>query len=217
MLGKIANINPDGKYTKAKRYGNYENFLQKSFDSNFFPRDSIVFSSAAVFLSKIGWYLNEVKNHSKDKIHLNFIIDEIEFSADIDLVGFTVSSRQLLGMIKKSASSQKVIKTFVKVSVRKLFYLEDEIMIREMSGIKKLFEKIDQLKMEGNFDKYDSFAFNNLLDGIQSEVEEDFIFILSGLYTFIEKLKKYESMKSYKFIDDKKSAVIIENIVTAYE
>jgi hypothetical protein len=107
MLGKIANINPDGKYTNAKRYGNYENFLQKSFDSNFFPRDSIVFSSAAVFLSKIGWYLNEVKNHSKDKIHLNFIIDEIEFSADIDLVGFTVSSRQLLGMIKKSTSSQK--------------------------------------------------------------------------------------------------------------
>lgn len=217
MLGKIGNINPDGKYAKAKKYGNFENFLQKSFDSNFFPRDSIIFSSAAVFLSKIGWYLKEVKNQSKDKIHINFLIDEVEFSADIDLVGFTVAPRQIIGMIKRSNSSKKVVKTFVKVSVKKLYYLEEEIILRDISGIKKLFGKIDNLKLEGSFDKYDSYAFNNLLYGIDSEIEEDFIFILSGLYTFIEKLKKFDNMKSYKHIDDKKSPVIIENIVTAYE
>lgn len=217
MLGKIVNINPDGKYSKAKKHGNYESFLKKSFDSNFFPRDSIVFSSAAVFLSKIGWQLKEVRNQSKDKIHINFVVSDIEFSADVDLVGFIVSPRQLIGMIKRNGQSNKVIKTFVKASVRKLFYLEEEIDSRELKGINNLFSKIDKLQLEGNFDKYDSFAFNNLLDGISSEIEDDFIFILSGLYTFIEKLKKYETMKSYKHIDDQKAPIVIENIVTAYE
>ncbi len=217
MLGKITHINPDGKYTKAKSYGNYENFLKKSFDSNFFPRDSIVFSSAAVFLSKIGWNLKEVKNHSRDKLHLILQINDIEFSADIDLVAFSVSPRQLLSMVKRKFESNKTIKTLVKVSVRKLFYLEEEMIIRDLKGVNRLFDRIDQLKLEGNYDKYDSYAFNSLIDGYQEELEEDFIFILSGLYTFVEKLKKFENIKSFNQIDDKKSPIIIENIVTAYE
>ncbi len=213
MLEKIVNINHSQPYKGGKKNsGNFEKFISNTYSEKSLGRDSIVFSPAAVYLSRINWLLKDVSYPSEEKIFIEFMIDDFDIKTEIDLVTFATASYQEYTIIKKNKSLVKNLSSLVKLKVLKnKIEKSDEFYSNGLRGLKTLFDRVESLKLSSSFDKDDSYSINYLLDGILSDLIREFESINNSLLTFINKLGKYDFVKELKF-NNELEPVIIEKV-----
>ncbi len=218
MLDKVININANKPYADRKTAARtYEKFIRDPHVRDFFPKDSIVFSSAAVFLSKLNWFVKEVKFTKDNKVHLVFFISEFEFQTTIDFVSFYNNLRQEFKVIKKNSGDYRDSLLTAKLSLKKHeLNFDESIDNYRLTGVKNLFSRINNVNMGTDLQRTDSYVLNSLLDGIKEELIYEMEQIQNAVYTFIQKFDKFKFHENYVFEDDGSDKLIIERISKEY-
>ncbi len=217
MLERIENISRNKQYKGRRRTSNFERYFSKPYTENLTGNDSIVFSPAAIYLSRIKWHMEDIEYLPGDKMKLDFFINDIEFKTLIEIPSFQKTSRLNFELIKREFAGHKMRKLIAKVDVaKKHLKVCERLPEIELNGIKEVFKRIQQLKLQTEFNRSDSFALNDILDGITGKVYREFDEILNRLYTFIDKIGKYKLPKELMFEDENVQDVIIEEISTLY-
>ncbi|MGD8777650.1 MAG: hypothetical protein PVH88_01665 [Ignavibacteria bacterium] len=213
MLEKIININSNQPYKGGKKSkGNFENFISKTYAEKNFGKDSIIFSPAAVYLSRINWLLKDVSYPADEKIVIEFIIDKFDFKTEIDLLTFAAAGYQEYTVIKKGSSLVRKNSSLVKLKVLKSKTQKSDVFNSNgFAGLNTLFNRIENLKIASSFDKNDSYSISYLLDGILDDIFKEFESINNSLLTFISKLGKYDFGKELKF-ENELEPIIIEKV-----
>jgi len=215
MLEKISNISTKTSFKNKKRTKDFQEYFQKSYIEKPSGKDAIIFSPAVLFLNKINWQLKEITFPSKEKIHLNFSIQEFEFNTDIDFLDFYNTSRQLFKIIKTDPFPTNKNKTFIALSIKKeILEIFDKLHFTNINGIRMLLERVGNLHIEGEIGENDTFVLDNLMEGIGEQINEDFKNIMNSIYTFIDKLNKFNLINGYEFESDDSPHIIIEKIIS---
>ncbi|MFH0734182.1 MAG: hypothetical protein V1773_07745 [bacterium] len=218
MLDKVLNINANKPYADKKTaVRTYEKFVRDPHTREFFPKDSIVFSPAAVYLSKLNWFVKEVKFTTDNKVHLVFYISEFEFQTNIDFLNFYSNIRQEFKINKKNIGDYKDSLLSVNLSIKKQeVVINDSIENYRLTGVKNLFSRINNMNLGTKLKRTDSYALNGLIDGIKEELTYEIEQIQSAVYTFIQKFDKFKFNENYIFEDDGSDILIIERISKEY-
>ncbi len=217
MLEKIENISRNKPYKRKKRTSNFERYFTKPFKENLTGSDSIVFSPAAIYLSRIKWHMEDIEYLPGDKVKLDFFIEDIEFKTMIEIPTFPKTNRLEFEIMKREFAGHQVKKMIGKISVaKKRLKVCDRLPEIDLSGIKEVFRRIKELKLQAEFKQTESFALNDILDGIAVKVYREFDEILNRLYTFLDKIGKYKLPKELEFERENTPDVIIEEISTLY-
>ena len=77
-----------------------------------------------------------------------------------------------------------------------------------------LLERVGNLHLDGEIGENDTFVLDNLMEGIEEQINEDFKNIMNSIYTFIDKLNKFNLINGYKFESDDSPHIIIEKIIS---
>ena len=218
MLDKVVNINANKPYADRRTAARtYEKFIGEPHVRELFPKDSIVFSPAAVFLSKLNWFVKEVKFTKDNKVNLVFYISEFEFQTTIDFVGFYNNLRQEFKIIKRNPGDYRDSLLTATLSLKKQELTFDEsIDTYRLTGVKNLFSRINNVNLGTDLQRTDSYALNGLLDGIKEELVYEMEQIQRAVYTFIQKFDKFKFHENYIFEDDGSDKLIIERISKEY-
>ena len=209
MLEKIININSNQPYKGKKKSGNFEKFLNKPQIEKVFGKDSISFSPGALYLSKINWQLKEIDYPAEEKVVVQFIIDEFEFTSEVDFVNFYTNNYQKYKVNKKKVDQWEKTKALVEFKVYKgQLMLEDNYSAFQPNAIRSIFKKISNSPMEIE----DSHKYSDLLYGIEDDLVLEFQLITNHLYTFINKMGKYNIVNDYVFNLADEKPITLEKI-----
>ena len=210
MLEKIVNINSNNPYGGSKKKsGNFEKFLNKRNIEKEFGRDSISLSPGAIYLSRINWQLKEINYQGDEKVVVEFIIDGFDIFAEVDFVNFYTNSWQKFKVVKKHSDSWENKKSLIVFDVHKgQIMLEDDRRLVELSALKKIFEKISNSVSDDGSDIY----YGRLIESLKEELTLEFQIITNHLYTFINKLRKYNIVNEFVFNIEHEEPVRIERV-----
>lgn len=216
MLDRVLNIKTRMGVRSEERAASYEKFAANPAMKDAFGKDSIIFSPAALYLAKLNWQLREINYPSKDKIFLDFYISDFHFQIEIDFLVFYSKERQTIHIsrIKKPRDKRKRYSAFLSVKKDKMRFMED-YMETDLDGIKILFDRIIDLEARDRLVIGNRGASRNLISGIETRLFSDLQYIFAAIFTFIDKLAKFNVIKKHKFSGDTSEPVIIETIKVA--
>ena len=84
-------------------------------------------------------------------------------------------------------------------------------------GISLVFKRIEKMNIKSEFYKYESLALHSLLDGLEQQIYEDFTKIFFVIYSFIDKLGKYDLNHMYVFPKNNMNNILIEKVLAHNE
>lgn len=213
MLDKIINIKPNFGYKEGKgRHPGFQKYFQTANYNKSAFHDSISFSPAAIFLSKVNWNLKEIDILTKEKINLIFSISEFEFKTEIDFLTLYSEPRHFYTISKDYSAPGNTMRLILNLSAQKnIITLNENIDRVFLNGLDKLFGRMLALEICGEIDKYDSSALRNLMDGIDDEIALEFEYINTALFTLVNKLGN-KIIENYSFQNERVEPIIIEKI-----
>ena len=218
MLEKVENINPKGSFKQKDRKRKKESAYHAHFVEKHFIKDSIVLSPAAQFLANLNWTLKDIQYLSNDKILLNFLIDEVEFYTEIDLDKLYTEEMQLFHILKSNVKYSGEEKILIQLMIYKdMVKTVDDDLKFEIPVISDLFDKVFDLKLKTDIGKEDYVLLRNLIEDIEEQLVEEFQYVLYGIYTFLDKLGKFNLVKNYLFNYDIDNPLRIEKITVIHE
>ena len=211
MLEKITNINANNPYNGGKKKsGNFEKFLGKPRTAKEPGKDSISLSPGAIYLSRINWQLKEISYHGDEKVLVEFIIDGFDIYAEVDFLNFYTNSKQKFKVSQKHIESWDTNKALIIFDVHKgQIMLEDDRRIEELTALKRIFEKISYSVSE--FDSNSNY--DHFIDSLKDDLKLEFQIITNHLYTFINKLGKYNIVNEFVFKSENDDPVRIEKVM----
>lgn len=213
MLDKITNIKTDLNLNSKEKRSEYEKFARKPFLREIFGKDSIVFSPAAIFLARLNWHLNEIKNDEKDLYVFDFFVDSIRFLLEIDIKNFFEQRNQAIKIIKHDESSGSKLLTKMEV-LKSSGSFSDNKQVLGISEINKFLDSIFNLHIEGELNRSDSFIIDELADDNIDELYYELDQINKAVYKLIEKLGKLNFNEGYSFSQfDELTKIKIDKIV----
>jgi len=218
VLEKILNINPNGSYKGKKKTSSRTEFpLHYNVSGKHSIKDTITFSPAALFLAHINWELKEIQYPSSENVFLKFIIAGIEFFVEINLNELYSNIMQQFSILNVHRSKIKEKAVLVKLSVAKdkVVIMENPIKF-EIPFINQLYDRILDLDLHSALTNEDDIMMKNLTDGIKEQLLEEFQNILYGVYTFLDKLGKFNLVKNYLFEHEVNDPLIIERITVIH-
>jgi hypothetical protein len=214
MLEKIANINANNPYNGGKKKsGNFEKFLNKPHIERELGKDSISFSPGALYLSRINWQLKDVSYQGDEKILVEFIIDGFDINAEVDFVDFYNNSRQKFKVTRKQIEEGESQKALIIFDVHKgQIMLEDDRRLVELTALKRIFDKISN-----SISEYDvNFDYNNFIEGLKDDLTVEFQIITNHLYTFINKMGKYNIVNEFVFNRENEDPIRIQKVTALH-
>lgn len=215
MLEKIINIKPAVSYQGGKKSysSSYEKFLNKPFARNAFGADSLAFSPAAVFLSKIDWRLKEIDISENEKLKINFYIENIEFETNIDFSEIeNLSERKYLVSKNLENTDEKKRAEFIILLKKDKIALTENYLNDELNGINNFLQRIFISDFSFTLTSNDGYLINDLLSGIEDKLREEFNNIDSALFTFLNKLEKFPPIKNINFEEGTFEPMKVEKI-----
>jgi hypothetical protein len=218
MLEKITNIDTKTVISDKRRAAaTYEKFIKKSQMADFFPKDSIAFSPAAIFLSQLNWFAKEVRFSSDNVVFLTFVISDLEFKTSIDFKNFYKDLRQTYLISQKKSDNYKDTLITAQISYKKEKIKFNEVIENyRLTGLKNLFSRIDKFSYGTKLSVNESYTLNELMDGIKEEILYELEKIQNAIYTFIQKFDKFKFNENYIFEYDGYQPVILERISKEY-
>ncbi len=218
MLEKVINIDVTQPYAdKRKSAATYEKFIRQTQIAEFFPKDSIAFSPAAVYLSKLNWFAKEVRFTNDNKVFLILIISDFEFRTYIDFPNFYRNLRQVYYVTKITKDNYKDTVLSAQVSFKKEKIKLDEVIENfRLTGLRNLFARIGTLNTGTILTIEESYTLNGLLDGIRDEIWSELEKIQNAVYTFIQKFDKFKFNENHIFEYDGYEPIILERISKEY-
>ena len=187
----------------------FEKFLNKPHIEREMGKDSISFSPGALYLSRINWQLKEISYQGEEKVLVEFIIDGFDIYAEVDFVDFYTNSRQKFKVSQKHTDEWDTKKALIIFDVQKgQVMLEDDRRLEELSALKRIFEKISNSLSEYD----DTFDYNNFIEGLKDELTLEFQIITNHLYTFINKLGKYNIVNEFVFNRENEDPIRIQKV-----
>jgi len=218
MLEKIENINPKSSFKEKDRKRKKENAYHTRLVEKHFIKDSIILSPAAQFLANLNWKLKDIQYLSNDKILLNFLIDDVEFYTEIDLDKLYTEEMQLFHILKSNLKYAGEEKILIDLMIYKdtIKTVGDNLKF-EIPAIVDLFDRVFDLKLKTDIDKEDYVLLHNLIEEIQEKLVEELQYVLYGIYTFLDKLGKFNLVKNYLFNYDIENPLRIEKITVIHE
>ncbi len=218
MLEKILNINPNGSYKGKKKPGSRGEFsLHNNVPEKHSIKDTISFSPAALFLAHINWELKEIQYPNSEHVLLKFIIEGIEFFVEINLNELYSNIMQQFSILNTHRSKVKEKAVLIKLSVAKDKITVFENPMRfEIPFINQLYDRILDLDLQSALTEEDGLMMKNLTYGIKYQLLEEFQKILHGIYTFLDKLGKFNLVKNYLFTKEVNDSLIIERITVIH-
>jgi hypothetical protein len=218
MLDKIINVDTSTPYTDKKNPAfAYEKFIRQSQVAEFFPKDSIAFSPAAVYLSKLNWFAKEVRFTNDNRVFLVLVISDFEFRTILDLKNVYKDLRQVYFISKKFPDNYKDTIITAQISLKKeKINLNEIIENYRLTGIRNLFSRIGGFSNGTKLTIDESYTLNGLLDGIKEEIWNELEKIQNAVYTFIQKFDKFKFNENHVFEYDGYEPIILERISKEY-
>jgi len=213
MLDKIVNINSNFQFKGGGSHSaGFDKIFHGGVTSRLNPNDSIMFSPLAQYLSRINWQLKALSYISKTKMHLDFLFDGFEFSAEIDLLDYFKDNRQTYNIYRTIESGLYTSKILLRISSRKgKLVLTDNPDHITLKALFRLFEKASVIQ-----DDSDEFR-NTLQEGIRTELQNEFGFINVIIYNIINKVGTIKIPENVLFHDDDAEPVRIEKITILHD
>ncbi len=218
MLDKIENINPNSPYSGGNKptQGSDKGF-HKEFEQRMSFQDRIRFSPAAYYLTKINWQIKELLYKANEKVYIAFSASNFEFETETDFHTFYTERRQnfLITQLLETDEGQK--KYSFRISVKKkIITLNEEADVNHLPYLNEMFKKALRLDITDYEYKPESVYIEELLTGLSVNLEKEFDYILSTLYTLLYKLKNFKLADNYRFEEDKEETIIIEKILMQF-
>ncbi len=220
MFNKIANIGilKDNSSGHQQGYPAAEKAVIRRVKRKKVNKDSIVFSPAALFLTEVKWGLSGVDYSSESQIKFDFNIEELNFKLTVDFNEFYKTSHQVVWVSKdifrKEARKRHSLKILVRKPNIRLF---EKFPPFPVPGIASVFRRVEKMNIKSEFYKYESLALHSLLDGLEYEIYEDFKKIFFVIYSFIDKLDKYDLNHMYVFPNNNMDNILIEKVLVKDE
>lgn len=213
MLDKIININSSFHFKGgSSNSAGFDKIFHGVITSRLNPNDSIKFSPLAHYLSKINWQLKDLSFISKTRVHIHFLFDGFEFSAEVDLIDYFKDNRQLYNVYKTIESGLFTSKILLRISSKKgKLILTEDPGPADLRGLYRLFEKVSLI--EGDAEK----SKGTLQEGIRTELADEFNFINVVVYNLIHKLGTLKIPENIIFHEDDTEPVIIDKITTLHD
>ncbi|MDP2301396.1 MAG: hypothetical protein Q8N03_03095 [Ignavibacteria bacterium] len=190
MLNKISNISSSTEgYTKSGNFSAVQRGALSGYSASNNVSDSIVYSSALIYLSRLKWQLKKMHQNKNGIIEISFTFDGFEFLTSVD-----VKNKQPLIFIDYSICNvQREKNDDQKLNLNlttRTYDIKDIISINSLKLVQVplLFERLYLLRIDKIFSNTDTDLLNRLLDGIYSELVKEFNEITNRMAIFIEKL-----------------------------
>lgn len=211
MLDKIININSNFQYKGGGSHSaGFDKFFNGIITSS--RNDSIKFSPLAQYLSRINWQLKNLSFLSKTRVHIELLVDGFEISADLDLIDYFKTNRQLYNIFRTIETGLFTSKILIRISSRKRkLVLDDNPGKYELKGLYRLFEKISMI--EGDTEQ----QLSSLQEGIREELVDEMEVINIIMYNLMNKLGLGSLPENVVFNEDATELVIIEKITTLHD
>jgi len=215
MLGKIINISTNPDLRQQRRSHGFGKFFAGGYLHRELVHDSVTLSPALLYLNEIKWQLKEINNSSNEKMVLVFIVAGLEFSTTIDMLDISYLEGLNYDVLKEREHNGEKTKALAQFSAKVNYHSFEEFEnIIEFKGFKIFFDRLFLLDMDCELNAYESKAINNLLDGINERICDEFDYINSGILTFIEKLKGIK-LPRLAFVNEQGNLVTLLKIKTS--
>ena len=90
--------------------------------------------------------------------------------------------------------------------------LEDDRRLVELTALKRIFEKISD-----SISEYDvNFDYNNFIEGLKDDLTVEFQIITNHLYTFINKMGKYNIVNEFVFNRENEDPIRIQKVTALH-
>lgn len=214
MLDKIINIKPGLLLNKGDgSYSGLNKFFHGGHLNQLIVHDSIRFSPAAHYISKINWQLKELSFSGNEKLSVGFSTGGFEFHTEIDFLKFYINSRLFYDITYVMMVQGINSKTTLRLSVKKdNQFPQEDLQIMNLLGLKSVFGRISALEMAGEINRSDSVVLGELMDGIRDNLAREFEYINTVLFTLIDKIFPDKLSGRLIFPDDNTEPVTIEKI-----
>lgn len=214
MLDKIENINQNAPYSGGNKpqQNSDKGFFYKEFTQKMSAQDKIRFSPAAYYLTKINWQIKDLTYKTSDKVAITFIANNLEFETEVDFLLFYNEKRQKI-TISRILEEEGGKKYSVYMSIKKkMIAINEDAEVNQLAYISGMFDKALRLEILEYEYKPESVFIEELLSGLKTNLEKEFDYVVSTLFTLLYKLKNYKIIDNYKFEEDKEDPFIIEKI-----
>ncbi len=212
MLAKILNITPNSGFKNSSKSPELMKYIRGNSSALFSVNDSVNFSPAIQFLTRIEWQLKELSKTVNEKLLLTFCISDLEFRVIIDLA--TVSRISFITYeiqrTKTGNTNEKVLLVLTSI-LSELTYEENEVLIR-LNTLNKLFDRFEQLKLTDELSGVDISTLGYISDDLTPYLQTEFDYINKLLLVFIEKLTGKKTFGGTIKNETREAAIIIEKM-----
>ncbi len=217
MLEKIENISRNKSYKRKRHSAGFDQIFNKQVEPAKNVKDSISFSPAAVYLASLKWTIREIEYSSPDNVNLIFFIGEFEFRTKVNVTDYFNEPRQLFYVSRAEIGSNTKNKVTIKINVKKLLVksLTTNSYV-DVGVLREVFDRAKELKIIHNFDTNDSSMINEIQDGYEERLYNEFSKIINNIYTFINKHDRFHVPNQFTFNDNNHELISIEEISTYY-
>lgn len=189
MLDKIKNIESGSDYRGAgSQFLLKKNPYQRHYSRAAEVQDSVNISPALLFLNQINWKLKDFKHEANERMFIDFIVSNIEFQTNIEIVSLN-SLHTLNYNIIKENKRQNNEKILAQLSVRLdgVDYERNDLIV-DFNTMHVFLERLFRLNIQTELNMGDSMALKNLLDGLMTGLKDELDHVNSLLFIFFDKL-----------------------------
>lgn len=211
MLDRVENINNNPGFNK-KRNNSYEKFIKKPYIQDLFGNDTMVFSPAAIYLSKLNWHLKEIQYQSDEKVFISFYIEDFQFQIEIDFLVFYNKTSQSISISRymNALEGKNLISIFLDFK-KEDFKINEDYQMLEFKALKDFFYRANDLFNAEKFSQ-DKLLYKIILGNFNKEFYQEITYVFNSLLTFIDKIGKFNINKLYKYPDSREELINIEQI-----
>ncbi len=212
MLDKISNISAGSGYSTSAKSNSFSGLIGAVYNKKIDSHDSVNISPALKFLNLVNWKLKEFKHVINDKLFLAFLVSDIEFQISIDLLNFTNLFRLDYRVIKERKGDNWNTRTIMDLeSVLSTIQYYEEPFLINFSALNVLFLRIFDSNIFAEITEKDRYYTEELMRDIKFGIKEEFGFLNSFLFTFIEKLTGLKNVNRLE-INEGIEPIIIKKI-----